>query len=124
MSRPIDRNALIALVGLSAGMLAGCGPSDAGQWRVCTDDRGRRVADADCAPGSTGGGHGFGGSGGGGWRYLSREGAAPAIGDEVSGGTRAPSGGTAEAAPAEGITRGGFGGMGEGGEGGHGGAGE
>ncbi|HWU02044.1 MAG TPA: hypothetical protein VN222_04825 [Novosphingobium sp.] len=121
MRKSIDRGALATLLGVSAGMLAGCSPSPDGQWQVCTDANARRIADANCSRGSSGGGaHGGGGS----WRYLSGQSAAPAVGDHVSGGSQTPLAGEVHAAPAQGITRGGFGGTGEGEGGGHGGAGE
>lgn len=115
MNRPIDRSRLATLIGLSAGMVAGCSPSTDGQWRVCTDQNGRRIADANCTTGSGSGAHG----GGGGWRYIDRSSSAPAVGEEVTGGSGTPIAGAAYSAPAEGIARGGFGGSGEGG--GHGG---
>lgn len=122
MAKVIDRNALIALVGISTTMLAGCGPSD-GQWRVCTDQQGRRLPDADCASNGGGQGGGYGGGGGGGWRYVARTSAAPAVGERVTEGSTMPLEGAAYAAPKEGVARGGFGSIGEGlgGEGGHGG---
>lgn len=116
MAKTIDRHALIALVGISTGMLAGCGPSD-GQWQVCTDQQGRRQPDGDCQ--GNRGGHGAWASGSS-WRYIKRTSSAPAIGEVVSGGSTAPLNGTAYAAPREGIVRGGFGHFGEG-FGGHGG---
>ncbi|MGJ3647663.1 hypothetical protein ACLB0R_04205 [Sphingomonas sp. GlSt437] len=118
MKKPIDRSRLVTLIGVSAGLAAGCSPSTDGQWRVCTDPTGRRIADANCSTSSGGGAHG-----GGGWRYIDRSASAPAVGEEVAGGSRAPLAGTAYSAPAEGIARGGFGGTGDGGGegGGHGG---
>ncbi|MDE2597007.1 MAG: hypothetical protein KGL44_09030 [Sphingomonadales bacterium] len=125
MAKFIDRAALATLLGLSAGMIAGCSPSNDGQWQVCTDNSGRRVPDANC---STNTGHTGGAHGGGSWRYFSGDDPAPAVGQSVSGGSRTPLAGEAHAAPVEGISRGGFGGHGEGGGGegggGHGGAGE
>jgi hypothetical protein len=117
MAKTIDRNSLMMLVALSSGLLAGCSASDDGQWRVCTDQSGRRIADAKCSTGGS-----VHGGGGGSWRYINRSLSAPAVGEQVSDGSLTPLAGVAYSAPSEGIARGGFGGTGEGG--GHGGGGE
>jgi len=112
MRKVIDRQALIALVGISAGMLSGCGPSD-GQWRVCTDNRGHRLPDGNCHDGSSGNagpwGHSGGSGGGGHWLYVPRTRSAPAVGAEVRDGSVMTEQGHAYFAPSEGIVRGGFG---------------
>lgn len=128
MGKLIDLSRMTVLLGLSSAMLQGCGPSEGatGDWSVCTDQQGRRVADSQCQSGSSYSGGSYGG--GGHWMYINQGSRAPAIGETVSGASTTPGQGTHYAtAPAEGIARGGFGGTGEGhggGEGGHGGAGE
>jgi hypothetical protein len=111
MGRKPDRESLAVLVGLAAAM-AGCSPQDDGQWRVCTDAQGRRLPDADCRPGNNYGSHA-------GWVFINRSYSAPPVGQIVATASHSTSG-TTYSAPAEGITRGGFGSHGEAGGEGHG----
>lgn len=109
-----DKITLASVLAISAALLAGCERHDG--VRICGDGDGRRLPDGNCQ-GAGSGGHG------GRWTYV-RSGYAPAVGGAITGGVRAPETGVRYgAAPAGGISRGGFGGTGDGigGEGGHGG---
>ncbi len=118
MGHKPDRDKLVLLVGLAASM-AGCSSNDDGQWRVCADAQGRRMPDIACEQnGSAGHVGGFGG-GGGGWVFINRSSPAPAVGNFVLNSSRTGSG-TGYSAPAEGISRGGFGSTAEAGGAGHG----
>jgi len=112
-----DKTGLASVLAISAAILAGCDGHDG--VRICGDGYGRRLPDADCRTGGSGG-HG------GGWIYV-RSGNAPAVGGAITDGARAPDSDMHYgAAPEGGVSRGGFGGTGEGfggGEGGHGGGG-
>jgi hypothetical protein len=103
---------LAILLGLATAM-GGCSSRDDGQWRVCTDAWARRLPDIACQQSNTnGGGYGHYGGGGGGWVFINRSSSAPPVGQIVTGGMRSASG-SIYSAPAQGITRGGFGGIGE-----------
>ncbi len=96
--KTLDRAALVAVLAVSAGVLAGCGRPDA--LRVCADATGRRLPDGYCS--NRGGAHGS-------WVYFGR-GGAPAIGQKASGGSLSPAEGVHYGlAPEGGVSRGGFG---------------
>ncbi len=104
-----DRTRLATLVGLAV-TLGGCSSHDDGQWQVCTDAQGRRLPDIACQQGSHYGGY-YGSHAG--WVFISRSSSAPAVGQMVTSpimtGPARPTRAKVYAAPAEGITRGGFG---------------
>lgn len=104
MRKRPERETLVLLAGLAATM-AGCSSHDDGQWRVCTDAQGRRLPDFACEQN----GPAYHGSG---WVFISHASSAPPVGQVVTGGSPRAAG-TVFAAPAQGITRGGFGSTGE-----------
>ncbi len=119
--KSIDKAVLASVLALSGAFLAGCENHDGVQ--VCSDGQGRRLPDSDCRndPYTT---HPYG-SHAGTWIFV-RSGNAPAVGNAITDGERAPTEGvTYGLAPEGGVSRGGFGGTGEGvGGEGHGGGGE
>ncbi len=118
MSKPIDIGAMTILLGLSSAMLAGCdSASQSRNWKVCVDATGQRVPDAQCQSAATPASRGS-------WAYYSGARSVPAVGQAAAGAASAPAGGADYgAAPAEGVTRGGFGATAEGHGGGEGGGG-
>jgi hypothetical protein len=103
--KSIDKAALASVLALSGAWLAGCENHNGVQ--VCSDGYGRRLPDTDCRttpyPGHAGT-----------WIYV-RSGNAPAVGNAITEGERAPSANvTYGLAPEGGVSRGGFGGTGEG----------
>ena len=128
MGRFDDLKLAIVLT-VASSALAGCHDTqtsdwDAGPSRVCVDPTGVRVDDQTC-PDTT---SQHGGGGGAHWVYFGGGRTVPRIGAMAAGASSTPEPGVAYvSAPAEGISRGGFGGTahGAGGErGGEGGAGE
>lgn len=106
-----DRYALAAVLTAAAAALAGC--DEERPARVCVDQAGRRTWDDRCASGA------HAGARAGVWYYIGARGArggdVPRVGDPARGGGFTPEPGVAyEAAPAGGISRGGFGATGEG----------
>jgi hypothetical protein len=97
----------------TALLASACGPSNnvaKSDVAVCRDDKGARVADANCARGH--GGSGMNGAllGAATWYYLSRGSVVPGMGQRVSGGFLSPRAGVNYSrASAATVTRGGFG---------------
>ncbi|PTQ12170.1 hypothetical protein CLG96_06335 [Sphingomonas oleivorans] len=111
MQGKFDRRVLPITTAVAAALLAsGCGSRGedraSSDVAVCRDRSGRRVDDADCA----GGGSGGGSAGARGWYYLARGSRVPAIGEALGGGSDRPRAGVHYArASAATVTRGGFG---------------
>ena len=109
-SRKFDSRVLPITTAVAATLLAaGCAPSEdraATDVAVCRDAAGRRVADADCARGTSG--HGVAGAAA--WYFLARGSTVPRQGAFVSGGSASPRAGIGYArASSATVTRGGFG---------------